>query len=136
MSAVHLRGKKTPAKRDSDPIKRKPKAPAHLTPFAVKEWDRVLPMLIERELICSADLGMVESFCIQRGLIVELEARRREAIKKEDTKLMVSLLRLQKDATLTAARLSASLGLDPSSRARLLDTQGDFNDDTPNPLDM
>lgn len=115
MSAVHLRGKKTPAKPDSDPIKRKPPAPKHLSPFAVAEWDRVLPMLVGRELICRADLGMVEAYCVARGLVIESEFRRRE--KGAD---MPKWLRVQNQAMLTAARLSASLGLDPSSRARLL----------------
>lgn len=135
MSAYHLRGRKTPAKRDSDPIKRKPPAPAHLTPFAKAEWNRVLPMLIERELICKADLGMVESYCTARGLIVELEARR---CKKDlDNKEMLSMLRMQDKAMLTAARLSASLGLDPSSRARLMNENADLDgDDSPNPLDF
>lgn len=130
MSATSLRGRKTPASRDSDPVKRKPSTPEYLTPFAVKEWDRVLPMLIERELICKADLGFVESYCMARGLVLELEARRRQ--KGAD---MPKLLRLQNQAMLTAARLSASLGLDPSSRARLMNA-GDGDDDTDNPLDV
>lgn len=126
MSATHLRGVKRTAGRDSDAIQRKPKAPAHLTPFAKKEWDRVMPMLIERGLICAADLGFVESYCMERGLIVELEARRRQPDAD-----MPKLLRLQNAAMLTAARLSASLGLDPASRARLLDHQDDLDDDDP-----
>lgn len=135
MSAVHLRGKKTPAKPDSDPIKRKPPAPKHLSPFAVAEWDRVLPMLVQRELICRADLGMVEAYCVARGLVVELEYRRRQ--KGLDSKEMLAMLRQQDKASLTAARLSASLGLDPSSRARLLNeaAQGD-GEYGPNPLDF
>lgn len=131
MSATHLRGRKTVATRDSDPIKRKPPAPEHLTPFAVKEWDRVWPMMIERELACKADIGFVESYCMARGLIVELEARRR--IKGAD---LPKLLRLQNQAMLTAARLSASLGLDPSSRARLMAAGDGMDDDGPNPLDV
>lgn len=130
MSATHLRGKKTPAERDPDALTRKPKAPEHLTPWAVKEWDRVLPMLIERGVICRADLGFVESYAMARGLVIELEARRR--VKGAD---LPKLLRLQNQAMLTAARLSASLGLDPSSRARLL-AAGDDLDDSPNPLDV
>lgn len=130
MSATHLRGKKTPANRDPDAIKRKPKAPVHLSRLAVMEWDRVMPLLIARGLITKADLGIVEDFCLTRGLIVELEARRRA--KGAD---MPKLLRLQNAAMLTAARLSASLGLDPSSRARLL-AADDGLDNSPNPLDV
>lgn len=66
MSATYLRGRKTPARRDTDAIRRKPKPPAHLTPFAVQEWNRVLPMLIKRGLICQADLGAVEGYCMAR----------------------------------------------------------------------
>ncbi|WCR09579.1 P27 family phage terminase small subunit [Paracoccus stylophorae] len=128
MSATHLRGVKTPAGRDPDAIKRKPPVPKHLTPFAAKEWDRVLPMLIRRGLICQADLGFVEAYCVARGLIVEAELRRRQ--KGED---MAKWLRTQNAAMLTAARLSASLGLDPSSRARLLDKDAD-EDDGDDPL--
>lgn len=123
MSALHLRGKKPAASRDPDAIKRKPPAPGHLSPFAKKEWDRVMPMLIQRGLICQADLGFVESYCVARGLVVEAEIRRRQ--KGED---MPKWLRTQNAAMLTAARLSASLGLDPSSRARLLEA-GDDDDD-------
>lgn len=135
MSAFHLRGKKTPAKADSDPITRKPPAPKHLTSPAKAEWDRVMPMLIERRLICKADLGMVESYCVARGLIVELEARRQD--KSITSKEMLSMLRMQDKAALTAARLSASLGLDPSSRARLLAESASNPDDySDNPLDV
>lgn len=127
MSATHLRGVKPQAGRDPDAIKRKPPAPQHLTPFARKEWDRVMPMLIKRGLICPADLGFVEAYCTARGLVVEAELRRRQ--QGED---MLKWLRTQNAAMLTAARLSASLGLDPSSRARLLDTDaGDYDDDDP-----
>lgn len=129
MSAFHLRGTKTPASRDPDAIKRKPPAPKHLTPFAKKEWDRVMPMLIQRGLICQADLGFVEAYCTARGLVVEAELRRRQP--GED---MLKWVRAQNQAMLTAARLSASLGLDPSSRARLLEGMGAAEDDDDDPL--
>lgn len=132
MSAKHLRGRKTPATRDSDPIKRKPPAPKHLSPFARDEWNRVLPMLIERGLINKADLGMVAAYCLARGLVVELEISRRQPDAD-----MPKLLRLQDQAMVSAARFSASLGLDPSSRARLLNEaaqrDGEYG---PNPLDF
>ena len=133
MSATHLRGRKTPASADAEPIKRKPPAPAWLTPLAKQEWDRVLPMLVKRRLICTADLGMVESYCMARGLMLELEVRRRsKGANPADPKL----LRLQNQAMLTAARLSASLGLDPSSRARLMAANDDDGDGGVNPLDI
>lgn len=126
----HLRGVKPALSPDQEPLTKLPRAPVYLSSFAVQEWKRVLPMLISRKLICKADLGIVEDLCIARGYIRQIETERQLAGGLIDKTQFGILNR----AILSARQLSATLGLDPVSRARM-GAGGDDGDDTsPNPL--
>lgn len=94
--------------------------PSWLGKHARTEWRRVMPELSKRRILTTADLGMLESYCIAIGRVRELEKLLRAGI---DAKLF----RMQDQAIKTARQLAAELGLTPVSRSRpsIRDDQGD-----------
>ena len=108
-----------------------PKAPAFFSVYAVAEWKRVLPVLVNRRVICAADLAQVETYCCMAGLVRQIETERQLAGGVVD----VRLFGVQNRAAQTARQIAATLGLDPVSRVRMkgLELSPD-NDASPNPL--
>lgn len=126
-----MRGTKPRLVVSNDTIAKAPNVPAWLSPEAKREWKRVLPILIERRILTTADLGSLESYCTsigamrdaQRILNVEglvLDGKRHPAF---------GIL----NAAQTTARLAAAeLGLTPVSRSRPAIRDEDDTDDLVN----
>lgn len=127
--STHLRGVKPKISADQQPLTKTPRPPTYLSPYAVAEWKRVVPVLVARRVICAADLAQVETFCVMAGLVRQIETERQLAGGVIDVKLFGVMNR----AAQTARQLAAALGLDPVSRARL-GTGGSDDDDSDNPL--
>lgn len=127
--SMHLRGVKPPIKPDQEPMTKAPKAPAYFSSYAVAEWKRVMPVLVQRRVICAADLAQVETYCCMAGLVRQIETERQLGGGVIDVKLFG----VQNRAAQTARQLAATLGLDPVSRARLGSGAPDA-DDGDNPL--
>lgn len=108
-------------------------APAWLAEEARKEWDRVIPDLIERRILTDADLGGLENYCICIGRVREMEAQI-QADPEPD--LMLKLIRVQDKAMASARQLAAELGLTPVSRSRPAIREDGDQDDTANPLEL
>lgn len=123
----HLRGVKPRITADQEPLTRAPKAPAYFSTYALAEWKRVLPVLVDRRVICTADLAQVETYCCMAGLVRQIETERQLAGGLIDVKLFG----VQNRAAQTARQLAATLGLDPVSRARLGSTTPEDDDDNP-----
>ncbi|WP_328757042.1 P27 family phage terminase small subunit [Fuscibacter oryzae] len=131
MSSKHLRGVKPKITADLEPLTKVPKAPTYFSPYAVAEWKRVLPVLVARKVICTADLAQVETYCCMAGLVRQIETERQLAGGVVDVKLFG----VQNRAAQTARQIAATLGLDPVSRARMgAGQEGGAGDTSPDPL--
>lgn len=129
MSSKHLRGVKPAVHPDQEPLIRVPKVPAWFGTYARDEWKRVLPVLVARRVICTADLAQVETYCMMAGRVREIEAGFHAAGGVVDVKLFG----VQNRAAQTARQIAATLGLDPVSRARMGNVAPPEDDDD-NPL--
>ncbi|WP_062225658.1 phage terminase small subunit P27 family [Aureimonas frigidaquae] len=107
-----MRGTKPRLVIDNTAIDRTPAAPSHLTADAKKEWKRVMPALVKRRILTTADLGSVENYCICTGRVREIE----RLIQAEE--ITPALFRMQNAAMQTARQLASELGLTPVSRSR------------------
>ena len=108
-------------------------APDWLAEDARKEWDRVMPVLVERKILTDADLGGLENYCICIGRVRETEALIQAG---QEPEVMLKLARLQDKAMASARQLAAELGLTPVSRSRPAIRDDGDQDDTTNPLEM
>lgn len=127
MSSKHLRGVKPKITPDQEPLTRVPKAPGYFSTYALAEWRRVVPVLVDRRVICAADLAQVETYCCMAGLVRQIETERNLAGGLIDVKLFG----VQNRAAQTARQIAATLGLDPVSRARLGSATPEDDDDNP-----
>lgn len=125
----HLRGVKPRITADQEPLTKAPRPPAWLDPYAVAEWKRVLPVLVARRVVCSADLAQVETYCVMNGLVRKIEVERKQTGGVIDPKMFG----VQNRAAQTARQIAATLGLDPVSRARMGNVAPPEDDDD-NPL--
>lgn len=103
--------------------------PSWLSKYAKAEWRTVLPVLVERRILTSADLGSLTSYCVATGRVRELEIRNRAEFD-------LKLVRAQDAAMKTARQLAAELGLTPVSRNRPAVRDNDTTDDDDNPLSV
>ncbi|GAB1380441.1 P27 family phage terminase small subunit [Pararhodobacter aggregans] len=125
----HLRGVKPQITADREPLVKAPRPPSFFGPLALAEWKRIMPVLIGRRVICAADLGQIETYCVMAGLVREIETQRQLAGGVIDGRLFG----VQNRAAQTARQIAATLGLDPVSRARIA-TGGDDAPDDDDPL--
>lgn len=95
----------------SKPVIDSARPPTRLSKDARAEWRRVVPSLIERRVLDSADLGMLETYCLSIGRVWEIE---RELAKGFDP----ALDRAQSKAIANARQLAALFGLTPVDRSR------------------
>jgi P27 family predicted phage terminase small subunit len=89
--------------------------PKWLSPEAKAEWRRVMPILVERRILTTTDLGSLENYCISSGRVRAVEAEMQAAT---DPEMRVKLFRVQDKAMASARLLAAELGLTPVSRSR------------------
>lgn len=108
-------------------------APAWLSKEARREWDRVMPDLIQRRILTDADLGSLENYCLAIGRVRDTEA----LIQTEaEADMQLKLMRVQDKAIATSRQLAGELGLTPVSRSRPAIREDEDSDDAPNPLEM
>jgi P27 family predicted phage terminase small subunit len=126
-----VRGAKPHLVVDNDAVKRVPPAPGWLSADAKKEWRRVMPLLVERKILTTADLASFENYCTAIGQIREMERHLQkhghvfEAFRENNDGELVSLgmkrnpaVGIQADAMTRSRLLAAELGLTPVSRSR------------------
>lgn len=110
-----MRGTKPQLVVDNDAVTDAPPAPQWMADSARDEWKRVMPSLVKRRILTTADLGSVENYCIVMGRVRQAERAIRAADDVEDK---LKLIRVQDKAMATARQLAAELGLTPVSRSR------------------
>lgn len=123
-----MRGLKPALVVSNDAVKKAPAPPSCLSLEAKKEWRRVLPILIERRILTTADLGSLESYCASIGVM-----REAQTILNRDG-LVIGGKRhpafgIMNAAQTTARLCAAELGLTPVSRSRpSIREEGDDDD--------
>jgi P27 family predicted phage terminase small subunit len=126
-----MRGAKPYLATDSGAISERP-APDWMSPAAAAEWDRVMPLLVERRILTEADLGSLENYCLAIGQVREMERHiQANGAVIEDLTGAVKrnpAVSIQADAMTRARLLAAELGLTPVSRSRPAMKEDDFND--------
>lgn len=127
--SIHQRGVKPTLPTDGDALTKAPPAPKHLSAQAKAEWRRIMPQLIERQIITKADLAGVEHYCVMTGIVREVEELRATNGGAIDVRMFGVLNR----AAQTARQLASEYGLTPTSRARIGAAQTP-DDDSDNPL--
>lgn len=132
-------GRKPKLKPDANALRRAPVAPAHLDQFAKDEWKRIMPFLIDQQIVTKVDLTGVETYCDMISTIRKTRLLMQRALKaaaKEDngdSAEYQKLFGVVNRASVTARQLAAEYGLTPVSRMKL----GELNkedDDADNPL--
>jgi len=125
-----MRGTKPHLVVSNDAVIRSPSAPAWLSSDAKREWRRVMPILVQRRILTTADLGSLENYCIAIGTVREMERHLQkhghvfEAFKDTEAgPVSLGMKRnpavgIQSDAMTRARLLAAELGLTPVSRSR------------------
>lgn len=142
-----MRGTKPHLVVSNDAVTKAPAPPSWLSLDAKKEWRRVMPSLVKRRILTTADLGSLENYCTAIGQVREMERHLQEhghvfeAFKDtEDGPISLGMKRnpavgIQSDAMTRARLLAAELGLTPVSRSRPA-IREDGDDDDINPLDI
>ncbi len=126
-----MKGTKPHLVIDNGAVRTVPRPPAWLSKDAAAEWKRVLPLLVERRILTTADLGSLENYCAAIGQVREAERHIQqhgivfEAFKETADGSTVSLgmkrnpaVGVQTSAMTLARLLAAELGLTPVSRSR------------------
>lgn len=135
-----MRGVKPHIKIERDGLENAP-APAWLSVDARAEWDRIVPILAQRKILTTADLGSVENYCMAIGMAREMERQIQKlgavqtvyAMDKEGNARVVKMQKnpavsIQSDAMTRARLLAAELGCTPVSRSRPT-VEGDDGED-------
>ena len=115
------RGLKPLLKPTAKALAKSPKPPAWFNKYSKGEWQRIMPLLIERKILTDADMGSVESYCIAIGQVRQMQV----LIDKEGPIAMGThgprahpAVKIQSDAMTRARLLASELGLTPVSRSR------------------
>lgn len=124
-----MKGAKPQLVVDNDAVSKAPAAPAWMSKDAKAEWRRVLPALVDRRILTTADLGSLENYCLAQGRVRQLEGELQKGFDP-------ALFRAQDKAMTTARQLAAELGLTPVSRSRPAVREAGDDDDDLNPLDV
>lgn len=128
-----MKGTKPQLVVDNEALTKSPAAPAWLSMEAKKEWRRVVPGLVERQILSDVDLGSLENYCICIGRIRDTESKIQS---EKDTDMMLKLVRAQDKAMASARQLAAELGLTPVSRSRPAVRRPADGDEDISPLDI
>lgn len=121
-----MKGRKPELSPDATAVDAILPPPSWLSKCAKAEWRMVMPQLVKRRILTTADLGSLKSYCIAIGRVQEIEKLLRAGIDPK-------LFRMQDKAMVTARQLAAELGLTPVSRSRpaVRDDNPESEDDNP-----
>lgn len=123
-----MKGTKPHLVISNDAVTKAPAPPSWLSLDAKKEWRRIMPILVKRRILTTADLGSVENYVTAIGRVREIERKLQDGFD-------APLFRAQDKAMATSRLYAAELGLTPVSRSRPSIREED-DDDGLNPLDV
>lgn len=129
-----MKGMKPVLREDRDALTGDMPPPEWMSEHARGEWCRVLPQLVDRRILTTADLASLENYCVAVGRVREVQAMIGNA--GDDADAFAKLCRIQDKAMATARQLAAELGLTPVSRSRpTIRDDGDSDDLLPDLFD-
>ncbi|NTH50935.1 phage terminase small subunit P27 family [Agrobacterium rhizogenes] len=117
-----MKGRKAELKEIDGGLKGVPKPPAHICAGMVKEWDTIAADMVQRKILTSSMMGVLETYIVALWTVRECQA----AIEKHGL-LVETAHKMMKPnpasgmmakAMDTVARLSAELGLTPAARSK------------------
>lgn len=136
-----MRGVKPHIRVERDGLENAP-PPDWLSGDAKAEWNRIVPILAQRKILTTADLGSVENYCMAIGLAREMEREIQKIgavqkvyqIDKNGNAHLTGIRKnpavsVQSDAMTRARLLAAELGCTPVSRSRPSVDADDDDDD-------
>lgn len=132
-------GRKPKLKADPNALRRAPPPPKHLDTFAKEEWRRIMPYLIDQQIVTKVDLTGVETYCDMISTIRKTRLLMQRALKDAaqsedgDSAEYQRLFGVVNRASVTARQLAAEYGLTPVSRMKLGELTKE-DDDADNPL--
>lgn len=107
-----------------------PHRPAHLSPEAAAEWDRILPMLLKYQLVSEIDSASLALYCQSYGRWVEAEGKLAEVRQRGGDGLLMKApsgypiqnpyLAIANRAMEDCHRYLQQFGLSPSARTRVV----------------
>ena len=124
-----MRGRKPELKAIEGGLSRLPPAPSWLPPEGKAEWRRVVPAIRDRRTLTTADLPMLEAYCLAAGTV-----RRAQAAISSDGDLIANekgdkrrhpAFQTMFQALTECRRLAAELGLTPASRNKAVASDDD-----------
>lgn len=124
-----MRGRKPELKAIEGGLSRMPPAPSWLPPEGKAEWRRVVPAIRDRRTLTTADLPMLEAYCLAAGTV-----RRAQAAITSDGDLIENergdkrrhpAFQTMFQALTECRRLAAELGLTPASRNKAVASDDD-----------
>lgn len=130
-----MRGRKPAMQAADNAIADELTAPAWLSKDAKSEWQRVMPILIERHILTDADLASFENSCVAIGQVREMERlikRAGHVVETDRGPRAHPAVKIQSDAMTRARLLASELGLTPVSRSRPATVENDNDDDAAN----
>ena len=112
-----MRGRRTlKTKSDANAVQSVTVAPAWLSKDAKAEWQRVMPILVERRILTDADLASFENYCVAIGQVREMERlikRAGHVVETDRGPRAHPAVKIQSDAMTRARLLASELGLTP-----------------------
>lgn len=122
-------GKRPLNRREPKPRQRRPKAPAHLSAGALREWRRVVRMLTPMGVLTEAEADVLAVYAQTYDIWVQAsEQLARTGLlvaNAHGTPMRNPLLKVVDDAIRTMQRCMGELGMTPSARTRLVATRDD-----------
>lgn len=106
--------------------------PDYFDDEAEAEWERVLSILIDRGEVTTADLPIIENFCIcltdYRKLTRQIMDEGLTLINANGNTTPHPACKLRRDCEMHISAISAMLGFTPKSRATMMKDQGIVHD--------
>jgi P27 family predicted phage terminase small subunit len=127
-----MRGRKPKIQTDSNAVAVSA-APGWFSREAKAEWDRVMPILVERKILTNADLASFENYCLAVGQVRQLERILKQhghVVETARGPRANPAAKLQSDAMTRARLLACELGLTPVSRSRPIACENTDDDDS------
>lgn len=114
-----MRGRKPELQVIEGGLANVPPPPTWFSPEAVDAWNRVVPILVERQTLTEGDIGTLETYCTALGLLRQCQA----TIAKDGSVVQGKAgprrhpaLQTMMQAMTEARRYAAELGLTPAAR--------------------
>jgi P27 family predicted phage terminase small subunit len=100
-----------------------PPAPVFLGDAATKEWELIIPQIVDLGILAKVDMAMITAYCIEWGTYIEAERQLQDEGRMthaaNGTVMQHPLNNLKNAALKQAIKLATEFGFTPSSRTSI-----------------